>query len=542
MRRILCHTAVLLSLVLGCRTAPVTGDGSRGAVDDPLTDEERAFAGALAHYTRSLIEESASGWDAPEVLHHLERALALDPGSYRLYARAAAIHLQGREIERALDVLREACRRNPNQVQAWSDLASTCEAANLSDEAAEHGRRAIRLSPGNAQLYCQLAGVYFKVGRDAKGLAVIREGLRRAERPPVVMLYAYNTGVEFVASRQLRRAAPCFEAILGLDPLNSERLHLLLGEIYDTLNDTERAIAHMQQATDGLRPGPGAFTRLAALRARTDAGKALKALERGIARYPDDASLRFSLGLLQTQEERFDAAIASFGRARDLIRTEKEAQLSPGFYLHFGAAHERSGRIQEAAGIFQECLRAYPDEHSVLNYLAYMWAEAGIELDSARQHVTRALQLAPNNGAYLDTLGWVHYKQKRYEEALAQILQASERLPDDPTILDHLGDVYLALGKSADALARWRESYVLDPKNRAVETKLKTRGEDLRPLLKRAKASAKTRGERESGEGDAGDASSKEAPASARESAPPSVAPGAAAAPESPARAPAAPK
>jgi tetratricopeptide (TPR) repeat protein len=520
MRRALVYSSVLLSLVLGCRTARIPGEGSPGVARDPLTDGERSFAEALAQYAQALIEESASGWDAPQVLDRLERAIARDPTSYRLYARAAAIHLQGREIERALDVLREACRRNPKDVQARSDLAATCDAASLPDEAATYGREAIRLAPDNAQLYCQLARTYFKVGRDAKGLAVLREGLRRAERPPVVMLYCYNTGVEFVASRQLRRAAPCFETILGLDPLNAERLHLLLGEIYETLGDSDRAIRHMQQATDGLRPSPGAFTRLAALRARTDAGKALQALERGIVRYPDDASLRFSLALLQTQSKRFDQAIASFGKARELTGKDKEARLSPGFYLHYGAAHEQAGRIREAADIFQECLRAYPDEHAVLNYLAYMWAEAGIELDTARRHVTRALQLAPNNGAYLDTLGWIDYKQKRYAEALDQILKASERIPDDPTILDHLGDVYLALGKPDDALVRWRESYVLDPTNRAVETKLKTRGENVRPLLRKAKARAKKQGDREPAEAGAGDASSGDASAAGEESAP----------------------
>ena len=83
-------------------------------------------------------------------------------------------------------------------------------------------------------------------------------------------------------------------------------------------------------------------------------------------------------------------------------------------------------------------LAANPESAEALNYLAYMWAERGVNLDKAGIYITKALVHEPDNGAYLDTLGWVQYKQGDYLNAVKTLKQALRKLGDDPAIVDHL--------------------------------------------------------------------------------------------------------
>jgi len=80
-----------------------------------------------------------------------------------------------------------------------------------------------------------------------------------------------------------------------------------------------------------------------------------------------------------------------------------------------------------------------------------MLADRGIRLDEAKGYIKRAVDLDPHNGAYLDSLGWVYFKLKEYEQAERFLREAAELNDEDPTILEHLGDVYGKLGRYDEA-------------------------------------------------------------------------------------------
>ena len=85
-------------------------------------------------------------------------------------------------------------------------------------------------------------------------------------------------------------------------------------------------------------------------------------------------------------------------------------------------------------------------------------ADRGVRLDDARRFVRRALDRTPFNGAYLDSLGWIYFKQNKIEDAEAALRKAAEREPHDPTIRTHLGDVYAKQGRVDLAAAEWEKS------------------------------------------------------------------------------------
>ena len=138
-----------------------------------------------------------------------------------------------------------------------------------------------------------------------------------------------------------------------------------------------------------------------------------------------------------------------------------------------GAAYERSGQHGKAAEAFSWLLEQDPDFAPALNYLGYMWAENGENLERALALVTRAVALDPENGAYIDSLGWAHFQLGQFHEAKGYLERASRLIPADAVILEHLGDLYRRLGDPEGAAEVYRRALALDGENvEGVRTKL----------------------------------------------------------------------
>lgn len=130
-----------------------------------------------------------------------------------------------------------------------------------------------------------------------------------------------------------------------------------------------------------------------------------------------------------------------------------------------GAAYERVGRHEAAEREFRRLLAARPDFAPALNYLGYMWAEQGVNLPEALELVRRAVDLDPDNGAYVDSLGWAYYQLGRYEDARGHLERAAELVGDDSIVLEHLGDLYRAVGELELARLNYRRALDLAGEN-----------------------------------------------------------------------------
>jgi Tfp pilus assembly protein PilF len=142
-------------------------------------------------------------------------------------------------------------------------------------------------------------------------------------------------------------------------------------------------------------------------------------------------------------------------------------------YFHLGVAYDKLGDGAQAAREFKEALKYDPEMHEALNYLAYMYAENAENLDNAEKYAKKALALSPDNGAYLDTLGWIYYKMGYFDKALAELEKAIKTHGEDPVIRDHLGDVYYSMQQTAVAVSEWEKSLEIDPGQESVKAKLK---------------------------------------------------------------------
>ena len=105
----------------------------------------------------------------------------------------------------------------------------------------------------------------------------------------------------------------------------------------------------------------------------------------------------------------------------------------------------------------------------VLNYLGYSWIDRGEHLDQGMKMIEKAVELRPDDGYIVDSLGWAHYRMGDYEAAVEKLEKAVELVPEDPTINDHLGDAYWRTGRLVEARYQWRRALQFGPQESEVK-------------------------------------------------------------------------
>jgi Flp pilus assembly protein TadD len=168
-----------------------------------------------------------------------------------------------------------------------------------------------------------------------------------------------------------------------------------------------------------------------------------------------------TIGDIFRGEQKFTEAAEVYGEA--IVRAGNPTEQHWSLFYERGIAHERSKQWPLAEADFQQALKLAPEQPLVLNYLGYSWVERGEHLEQALGMLNRAVQLKPNDGFIVDSLGWAQFHLGRFGEAVNNLERAVELKPDDPTINDHLGDAYWRVGRKVEARFQWKRALGLKP-------------------------------------------------------------------------------
>jgi tetratricopeptide (TPR) repeat protein len=197
-------------------------------------------------------------------------------------------------------------------------------------------------------------------------------------------------------------------------------------------------------------------------------------LEELIAENPKDVRPLDALGNILRSHERYGEAREYYSRAVDLI--DKPAKDNWALYYSRGVCNERLKDWPQAEADFKKALELSPDESLVLNYLGYSWVDQGTNLKQAMDYIRQAVKLKPDDGYYVDSLGWAYYRLGNLSAAVEQLERAVELKPDDPIINDHLGDAYWRVGRTLEAKFQWAHARDMKPDAEElpkIEAKLK---------------------------------------------------------------------
>ena len=199
---------------------------------------------------------------------------------------------------------------------------------------------------------------------------------------------------------------------------------------------------------------------------QVDEAKAL--LEELIKKDPKDVRPLDALGNILRSHERYEEARDYYTRALALI--PKPTKDNWTLFYSRGVCNERMKDWPAAEADFKEALVLSPEESLVLNYLGYSWVDQGSNLKQAMDYIRKAVKLKPDDGYYVDSLGWAYYRLGNLPAAVENLERAVELKPDDPIINDHLGDAYWKVGRTLEAKYQWQQALTLKPEEEQVLT------------------------------------------------------------------------
>lgn len=171
---------------------------------------------------------------------------------------------------------------------------------------------------------------------------------------------------------------------------------------------------------------------------------------------------RESLGRARLIRENYEEALPIYD-ALVKSMSEEDIKENPEPLYFRGICYERLKQWDAAVADFLKVLEVSPNNADALNYLGYTWVDRNENLDRAFEMIRKAVELEPNSGAIVDSLGWAHYKLGQYDEARVQLEKAVALSPSSATIIDHLGDVYWKLGRFREAGYQWKRALEFDP-------------------------------------------------------------------------------
>jgi tetratricopeptide (TPR) repeat protein len=394
-----------------------------------------------------------------------EKALAQDsenPDLRRYYADAL---LSAGKLAAARVELQKIIKNDPDDGLSYKRLAMINRQEGRFDDARQELAKAKSLSPDDQEIPYQQALLESTVGNDDKAIEILKGLAQQSERPgnqytvPEAnnrALFLERLGLVYRDQKNFSQAMDTFKQIQALGPLQGPRAEMQIIETLRLERQPDKALAEGNAAVKAYPKDQDlAILHSTMLGERGHVDEAVAQLQPFLTNRPIDRGVYISIAQIYLQAKRFDAAEQAIQKALDFSPNLEDQE-----YVLFVQASifERQKKYDQAEQTFKKVLTVDPLNASASNYLGYMLADQGVRLEESVKYIQKALQLEPNNGAYLDSLGWAYFKMSRYDLAETPLEKAASLIQNDPTIHEHLGNLYLHMGKTAQAQEEWQRA------------------------------------------------------------------------------------
>ncbi|MCR4282204.1 MAG: tetratricopeptide repeat protein [Bauldia sp.] len=242
---------------------------------------------------------------------------------------------------------------------------------------------------------------------------------------------------------------------------------MAIGDVFRSVGRCEEAIAIYETVPNTASMRRNADIQIGTcLQTIEKHDEAARYIRRVVDANPKDVEAAVELGNVYRSDNRFAEAADAYTIGINAVSDAQDADWR--VYYFRGVSFERSDRWPEAERDFKQALAINPDQPQVLNYLGYSWVDKGMNFDEALKMIQKAVDLRPNDGYIVDSLGWAYYQLGRRDQAVTALETAVELRADDPVINDHLGDAYWTVGRKREALFQWAHARDLGPEKDAL--------------------------------------------------------------------------
>ena len=444
----------------------------------------------------------AGGGKGEKALTVLDRAIEVDPEAGEAYFSKGLLLLNLKRPAEAEQAMRSGIARSPDNAVGHYHLGRILLETGKVDDAMASFERAITANSGFEPAYLALASIHEARHDKERAVAILRKYLQlvnprnREIRHQLVRIYvdakdyqgARKELEDLIAEdpsdldAQLRMAlihgeqkeyAQAIDRLNGILKVRPAELKVrdYLGYIYEESKDTEKAI---ETYTFNVQLDPSFYEghlHLGVLYYRLKKfPEANEHLDRAIALNPKQPESHIVQGLAYLQQEQYDKSVEAFQEG--IRHNPKNADL----HFNLGTAYDKINRFDDVVRAMETAITLDPHHADSLNYLGYSYADRGIRIDQAISLTKQAVALKPENGYYVDSLGWAFFKSGQLAEALVELKRAAALVGDDPVIYEHLGDIYAKQQRLSDAREAWLHALELDPTNHKLMDRFREQG------------------------------------------------------------------
>jgi tetratricopeptide (TPR) repeat protein len=427
-------------------------DESLQILEQVLEMEPRFFRARLQ---QAELFEKARRWSQAADAYGL--AAQENPNAVELRVRQATALLSADRPDDARKVLEQVIESHPTDLQSRYLLAQTQRELGDGQGAERTARALIAMAPADVRGPVVLSQVFADRGDHAKVVEVLTPivekgsignaqsamGVTMRLASAHMALGQQDTAIAMLEKSRAARPDPMMDAYLMQTLVMARRFDraIVLGREIRSVRPTDLQVGRLlAQAYLGAR--------------RPD--EAVAILEDERQRRPDDPSVTLALATTLADARREPQAMALLDEA------EKAFGNQVTYWFQRGAILERFSKRADAKAAFRKALEVEPAHAPTLNYLGYMMVEDGGPMDEAVQLIQQALVADPDNGSYLDSLGWAYFKQGKVAEARTQLQRAATIAASNSVIQEHLGDVLIALKDGPGAIAAWERALAGD--------------------------------------------------------------------------------
>ena len=434
-----------------------------------------------------------------QAVDYANRAIALNPTDIDAYQRLCEIELATGQQQKALNALDLAKKVKTNDASFWTRLGKLYAAVLFTPDAQPKPEELKRVNEifkkavanaGDDPAILKDVADYYAASQQLK--EAIPLYLRVIELQPDDANAREKLATGFILTDQRGKAVELLEQIIKEHPEKYQPYDLLAQVLDDEARSLQREnrldeakarfakVAANYEQSLLINPNhAGTYLRLAELLLGPlkNPERAVKFLAEARRRFPGAPEIVYYLAIAQREAKQTQRAVATFEEALREAQLDQDNEIvNAKFYFNYGVTAEQAGLYEKAADLLRRSIALDPTSAAeAYNYLGYMWADHNMHLDEAKEMIERALQIEPNNGSYLDSLGWVEFRQGKFDQALADLLRAVKNLDrEDPIVFEHIGDTYLKLQRVPEALESWQKAFALDPKNSKLAEKIES--------------------------------------------------------------------
>ena len=404
--------------------------------------------------------------DYKNAIDAYKHAIVLDRDNLDAIRGLAENLMNDGQLDASLEQYKVISDSNPEDAQTYVRIAEIYRRQAKYDQALENLKKAGTLVPDTMDVPYSMAAVYQAQGRYDDAIKLLQDLVKKTEKSETSSsqadrnnraIFIERLGMIYREQENYTAAVDTFRKMLVLGDENARSGYQEIIDTYREAKQWPQATATAREAVQKLPDDRDLRMVLDAQLADTgEFDKAVADIRSMVKGGPEDRDVYLRLGIVYTRAKRWSDAEESLSKAEQLSTKPEDKA-----YVYFlrGDMYQRQKMFDQAESEFRKVLATTPPTDpqaaATLNYLGYMNADRGVKLEEALNYIKQALTFEPNNAAYLDSLGWVYFKLGKYDQAEDSLNKAAVRMSSDPTVQEHLGDLYQKTGRLKLAAAHW---------------------------------------------------------------------------------------